>query len=604
MRCIGRTKKLARCKNQCKVLYCHVHRFQWWQVIVIIGVIAGLYQDFIKPIFVNIRDFKPDINVNDIHTNLDEIVFNPIFQEDDKENFNVLILRFEDYIADKNTYCIGRSIKENLVVSKANDSSLVNLRVRYISDSIPPPRNNLEALEIQERHNADLIIYGLAKNVKVDCEGADVCFRYKLTNTIIDKAKPAIDIKPEKFDLDYISTTPSKIELGEFSIDYISLNQWITSLSNLKRGNKKQAFFELDKIAMDSSRNKDERSKRFFEIGNTYYRMNENKKAIFAYEKAIELNPKNIEAFHNRAVSYWMENKLKRAKRDLEICIRNPYPGLQLSYYLKGLIYHEERSFKKAIVFFDMAINEDSTIARFYQSKGESLLRLNLPIRASGEFKKALTISDVDSAEAYNQLAETKRQQNLFYDALKYHNLAISKNPKNSEYYVLRGLTKTKTRNYNSALKDLDKAIEINPNGTDAYRFCASIYIEKGEYLNAKKESDKLIRMYPNFATGYMSKGRVYILLNNLEEAIKSFTQAIKINPDFSDVYYQRSKALLLNGDYESALKDCEKALSLNPDKVVYVIQKLTILFRMGNFKEFNKMFKDLSKSEKDGILS
>lgn len=54
MRCIGRTKKSKRCKNDCKVLFCHHHRCQWliaiFSLFTVIATLVGFYQDAIKPI--------------------------------------------------------------------------------------------------------------------------------------------------------------------------------------------------------------------------------------------------------------------------------------------------------------------------------------------------------------------------------------------------------------------------------------------------------------------------------------------------------------------------------------------------------------------------
>jgi len=54
MRCIGITKAIKRCKNNCRFFYCRVHRWQlftgFFTLCVIIAVYAGLYQDLWKPL--------------------------------------------------------------------------------------------------------------------------------------------------------------------------------------------------------------------------------------------------------------------------------------------------------------------------------------------------------------------------------------------------------------------------------------------------------------------------------------------------------------------------------------------------------------------------
>ncbi len=51
MRCFGLTTKLKRCKNNCKFIFCHNHKIQWWGVLVIIATLGGVYRDVLEPIF-------------------------------------------------------------------------------------------------------------------------------------------------------------------------------------------------------------------------------------------------------------------------------------------------------------------------------------------------------------------------------------------------------------------------------------------------------------------------------------------------------------------------------------------------------------------------
>jgi len=54
MQCIGRTKKLKRCKNDARIIVCRTHKYQPWTVVLFvlttIGLLAGLYQDLMKPV--------------------------------------------------------------------------------------------------------------------------------------------------------------------------------------------------------------------------------------------------------------------------------------------------------------------------------------------------------------------------------------------------------------------------------------------------------------------------------------------------------------------------------------------------------------------------
>jgi len=55
MKCLGRTKRLQRCKNPARTLVCKKHWYQPWTaalfVLGILGLLAGLYQDLLAPVW-------------------------------------------------------------------------------------------------------------------------------------------------------------------------------------------------------------------------------------------------------------------------------------------------------------------------------------------------------------------------------------------------------------------------------------------------------------------------------------------------------------------------------------------------------------------------
>lgn len=54
MRCLGRTKKLGRCKRHAARFYCHLHRFQpialLFTGLTALGLLGGIYQDIWRPV--------------------------------------------------------------------------------------------------------------------------------------------------------------------------------------------------------------------------------------------------------------------------------------------------------------------------------------------------------------------------------------------------------------------------------------------------------------------------------------------------------------------------------------------------------------------------
>lgn len=543
---------------------------------------------------------------NDTDTNPNQDskkIFKPIFRYNDSTSFNVLIIRFEDYIADKNTFCIGRSIEENLLVAKENDSILSLLNVNYVSDSIPPPKSTDQAEQIKDRHNADLVIYGLATNIKENCEGADVCFRYNLNKGLVDKAKPAIEIKSTKFDLEFTNTTPTKISLGQVSIDFLSLNNWISSLCKLKFGDKEQAFLELDKRAMDTTISKKERSERYFEIGNTYHSLDELNKAITSYDSSIYHNSKNYKALHNRAASYLMTDQNDKAKFDIDLCIANNSPDSHSPHYLKGLLLKDEKKYPRAIQSFRLAISRDPSNSNYFTSLAETYILKNQPAEAINTYRSALFCKDADSVQIYTRIAEAYNSQKMIKEAREYRNKSIFLNPKYPHDYVSRGLNKIEKEDYYSAIEDFDMAIELDPLNTNAYYYCGYVYDKLRSPELALQEYDKLVNMFPKDFIALTLRGGMHDKLGNSNKALTDFSTALEINPKYGEAYSRRGWVYMGLGKYDLAMRDYNKSLNLNPNSLAFKMRKLFLLFRLCDFKEAHDILSNLSQSEKESQL-
>ena len=323
----------------------------------------------------------------------------PIFLPDDSTSFNVLIIRFEDYIANEDTYCIGRSIQENLNVLQANEDLPLLLRT-YYADTIPPPNSLKEAIAIQKQHHADLIIYGLAKNVLENCEGAEVCFRYNISQSVVAQIAPIIDAKRTRHDLDYTKTSPMAIEKDILQIDALSLKHWITSLVNVKANKQDEAFLELDAIGNNLNLSDTARSKIFLNIGMTYSSLQQYLKAVKAYSRAILLDSDFAITYYNRGNAFLNLKQYERAIKDYDKAILLN-PDFAMGYNNRGNVFFYLKQYEQAIKDYGTALllYPDDGIA--YNNRGLAHVNLKQYERAIKDYDKAIQL-DSDDTKAYN----------------------------------------------------------------------------------------------------------------------------------------------------------------------------------------------------------
>ncbi len=412
MRCFGRTKNLKRCKKNCKRLFCKHHWLQPFLLLAGIGtaIIFGtdLFQaiGLKKPIDYLIQpEVKSDSIVNTAS-------FRAIFPPNDSAHFNVLIIRFEDYIAGDDTYCIGRAIQEHLDVVQAQEALNLPLRIEYVPDSIPPPATKEKALNIQKRHHADLIIYGLAKNVQEGCSGAEVCFRYNIADHVVAQISPAIQLETTKHDQEYITTSPMELEKGILKINALSMKYWIKALISVKANKLDDAFLALTIIESDTlSLNKKQRAKKYSSIAKTYSELKQYDRVVFLLNNAIALDPKGAGAYYNRGIAYYYLKEYKRAVEDYDRTISLD-PKSAGAYNNRGLAYYYLKEYKRAIEDYDRAIALAPEGASAYNNRGIAYYDLKEYKRAIEDYDRAIALAP-EGASAYNNRgnAYTKPQE-------------------------------------------------------------------------------------------------------------------------------------------------------------------------------------------------
>ena len=80
--------------------------------------------------------------------------------------------------------------------------------------------------------------------------------------------------------------------------------------------------------------------------------------AVKQYQKIIETNPNDAEAYYNIGVIYYNEKKYDSAKVQFNKAIEI-YPDFAEAYYSIGVVYYAEANYDKAIEAFSKAIQID-----------------------------------------------------------------------------------------------------------------------------------------------------------------------------------------------------------------------------------------------------
>jgi tetratricopeptide (TPR) repeat protein len=472
-------------------------------------------------------------------------ITNPIFSKTDSTSFNVLILKFEDYVKNKETFCIGRALQENLNNLASNDRLILNLNIEY-TDTIQQPRNKHEAIKVQNRNHSDLLIYGLARNVTDSCTSAEIAFRYVISKSVISKAKPAIKIKSFKHDSKYRHENSVEIEQDSLKINALSLSKWVKALINLKADKKNDAFLELDEILEDardfyeiSIENCDDedyfvikemhnKKIRYSSIALTYYNLGLFEKALSTYDKAISIYPEEFAFYVNRGVV-----------------------NSKLGYY------------QRSLNDFDKAINIEPKNSSLYSNRGIVYESLKQDLMAEKDFKTSISMDSSFSFPHY-KLAHLLQKREKYNEAISYYSKTIYLDSMNAKAYHDRGVTYINLKNYKKGLSDIKRALVLKPVDIGFLNSLLVAYCALRDEKEALQIAQQLMSIAPENSKIYYNLGVLYSDTEKHKKAVSTFSKAISLDSLDAYSYNNRAFSLLKINKLDKAFNDLEKSKSLD----------------------------------------
>ncbi|WP_372366823.1 tetratricopeptide repeat protein [Candidatus Uabimicrobium sp. HlEnr_7] len=163
----------------------------------------------------------------------------------------------------------------------------------------------------------------------------------------------------------------------------------------------------------------------YMRLGNMCMNIQNEKKALYFYNKVLEIKPNNSNAHSNIAV-----------------------------------IYKKQKNYNKALQFFNKAISLNPSSHVFYGNRGNLYAEMKLNLQAEADYTRAIKLNPTNATFYLNRglLYETiERYQKGIDD----YNIALSLSPENPQFYFNRGVCYYKLKKYSPAIKDWKKCIHL-----------------------------------------------------------------------------------------------------------------------------------------------
>jgi serine/threonine protein kinase/Tfp pilus assembly protein PilF len=267
---------------------------------------------------------------------------------------------------------------------------------------------------------------------------------------------------------------------------------------------------------------------------NTSYRARRFEEALNAYEKAIELDARLIDAYNGKGKALYSLNRKNEAMAAYEQTLRlhptNADAYIGKGNLLKKLKHYKEaqKAYEEALRVYEQAVGLDPLRASSYQGKGLALYNLEQYKEALTAYEQAIAL-DPDDAHTHNNKGNALRALKRYEAALAAHEQAFQLHPGVASFCVNTGNVLCELKRYEEALGTYEEAIRLD--FTNGY--------------------------------AYNGKGNVLLTFKRNEEALQAYEQAIHHDPNQGVFYYNWGRALERTGQSEEAERAWDRARQL-----------------------------------------
>jgi len=276
-------------------------------------------------------------------------------------------------------------------------------------------------------------------------------------------------------------------------------------------------------------------------LGNIHTASRQLEKAILAYEKIIQIQVNETDAYFRLAEIYVNKNDLTKAEEVIQKGIVTA-PDSFVGYYYLGKIVSLSKRPDEALVPLKEAVRLNPSfehalmeIAQIYehQKKWTEAKEIYLHIREE---------IHPNSSEATRGLIAILIREKSWDEALSLLEELVLQNPSDLNIPMQIALILTEKKEYPKAIEMLLPLSGATPDATPLAYHLAALYEETGEYEKAIATYQKLLKKHNDLYEVHLHLGRLYLhKLKNMDEALAHGEQAMAINA-------QRPEAYLLNG--------------------------------------------------------
>lgn len=314
-------------------------------------------------------------------------------------------------------------------------------------------------------------------------------------------------------------------------------------------------------------------------LGSCYSALNDSRKAIVAYKKAVKaFDFKECEYLYSFIGAEYenigdYENALKYfingLNRDFDI--EDQYNEIKYCYSMLNKI-------NNAVDFFKMEIDNDPYSIPAWIALSDCYIKLNDLDSAIDKLEYVLAI-DPHNSKAYIYIAKAYNELEKYTQTIEIVEEAVRYNAETAELYCLDGEANARLDDTDKAIKSYMNAIKLDEKKHEAYAEIGYILCDKINPKSALKFLKHAHLLSPNETRYMYAMIEQYNKIEEFDDALDLVREIIEIDPYDEDAYITMMECHALKEDDESALAAINEGLSMLPNSAPMLYRKAFLHF-------------------------
>jgi superkiller protein 3 len=252
---------------------------------------------------------------------------------------------------------------------------------------------------------------------------------------------------------------------------------------------------------------------------------------ISALDRALQLEPKNVEYIYIAGVCYELKGKpgWKQAEAYYLKAVQFAPGNAQLRHKLGALLQQEGR-YQEAIAEYQKAIalNPDQFIS--YNNLGNCWLALNQPKQAVTLYQQAIARTEYPGQyHFYQSLGIALLASNRPLEAKGAFLLETALNPDFIDAHINLGNVYFLERSFERAIEEYKNVLEIDPNRTEGLTNLGQLYLLINQPELARRYFEQYVEQKPDDGMGHYFLGQIYTKLGDQKKAWDEYNKSMKL---------------------------------------------------------------------------